>query len=71
MSLSDCVCDCSTGLLFDGEFLGSGAGKGKIVTLSSHDRELVFEGEWRSSLPFGACSPCFCVPTFCFHRNCR
>ena len=41
-----------TGFLFAGEFLGSGQGKGTIVTLSSHGRELVFEGEWRGSLPY-------------------
>lgn len=42
----------STGFLFAGEFVEVGRGKGTIVTLSSHKRELKFVGEWRDSLPY-------------------
>ena len=42
----------SSGFLFKGEFLQAGRGKGTIVTLSSHKRDLTFEGEWRDSLPY-------------------
>eukprot|EP01043_Picozoa_sp_COSAG02_P017642 COSAG02_NODE_803_length_17021_cov_18.597270_4_plen_465_part_00 len=42
----------SSGFVFQGEFLQAGRGKGTIVTLSSHKRDLTFEGEWRDSLPY-------------------
>ena len=42
----------SSGFLLEGEFTKAACGKGKIVTLSGHKRDLTFEGEWRDTLPY-------------------